>query len=146
MHTKCQFTCQVALQSVHLYSSSNKIHKIIKIFIFQSPEISLILHLWNFFLILSLNNIQTIEHALLKCSKTKFHGFPIENLHQRRWKIAHFILKQLLIGPPCVKSSDLPYGFILQKLCMVLVNTFKITVVFSYYIQAVQHSNQGNLV
>lgn len=31
-HTKCQSTCQVALQVFHLYSSSNKIHKMMKIF------------------------------------------------------------------------------------------------------------------
>lgn len=32
IHTECQSTCQVALQLFHLYSSSNKIHKMMKIF------------------------------------------------------------------------------------------------------------------
>lgn len=32
IHTECQFTCQVALQLFHLYSSSNKINKMTKIF------------------------------------------------------------------------------------------------------------------
>lgn len=47
----------------------------------------------------------------VKRYKIKSHGFPID---------IKSILKQLLIGPSYLKTSDLPYSFILQKVFRVL--------------------------
>lgn len=103
IHTKCQFTCQVALQVFHLYLPPVGY---IKWWRFSESW-----HIFNFPL------MEFLPHGLkqytdygiciaekVKCFKIKFHGFPIENLYHRRWKTAHFILKQLLIGPFCLKT------------------------------------------